>query len=125
MLINIRNQRGITFISLLLLLMIMGFFLLLLFKLGPVYLENYTVKTVLSNLRKDPMLHTRPSRAIRGAIDSQLYVNEVRRLGLKDIKLKREGSVVIINIDYFVRVPIIANVDAIMTFKEAARLDGT
>ncbi len=125
MLINIRNQRGITFISLLLLLMIMGFFLLLLFKLGPVYLENYTVKTVLSNLRKDPVLHTRPSREIRGAIDSQLYVNEVRRLGLKDIMLKREGSVVIVNIDYFVRVPIIANVDAIMTFKETARLDGT
>ncbi len=125
MLINMRNQRGMTFISLLLLMMIMGFFMLLLLKLGPVYLENYTVKTVLANLRQDPVLHTRPSREIRRAIDSQLYVNEVRRLGSKDIKLKREGTAVTINIDYFVRVPIIANVDAIMTFKETARLDGT
>ncbi len=123
--INMRNQRGMTFISLILMLVIAGFLMLLVLKLGPVYLENYTVKMVLANLRQEPGMNTRTSREIRRRIDDQLYVNEVRRLKSKDIKIKREHNVVTVSIDYHVRVHIAANVDAIVSFKESARLDGT
>lgn len=119
------NQQGITFISLMLLLTIAGFFALLVLKLGPIYLENYTVKTVLANMRKDPTIHLQPPRRIRQAIDDQLYINEVRRLSGKDIKLRREDKAVIVEIEYEVREHIMANVDAVMSFKESARLDGS
>jgi len=123
--INIHNQRGMTFISMILMLVIAGFFMLLVLKLGPVYLENYTVKMVLANVQQEPGMNTRPSREIRRRIDDQLYINEVRRLKSKDIKIKRENNVVTIRINYHVRVHIAANVDAIVSFKESAMLDGT
>jgi len=116
------RQRGMTFISLLLLVIIIGFFALLLLKLGPVYLENYTVKTVLQNVGKEPFLASQPAAKIRSQVSNRLYVNEVRRLGTKDIKLKREGQVVTISIDYEVRKHILGNVEALVSFAESVEL---
>ncbi len=117
-----RKQQGMTAISVLLLLIVGGFFVLLLMKLGPIYLENYKVKTVLANLESQPELGSLPFSKIRSAIAKRLYINEVRRLDNKDIKLKRAGRVVQVMIDYEVRENIVANVDAVVTFQDRAEL---
>ena len=116
------RQGGITFISLIVMFVVVGFFMLLLMKLGPVYLENYSVKTVLENVKKEPFLASQPPRKIRSQVSNRLYVNEVRRIADKDIKLKRVDGKVTIKIDYEVRKNILGNVDAIMTFSESAEL---
>ena len=46
----------------------------------------------------------------------------MRRLDNKAIKLKRTGDSVQVNIDYEVREKIVANVDAVVSFKEQAEL---
>ena len=113
-----RRQQGMTAISMLLLLIIGGFFALLLLKLGPIYLENYKVKTVLGNLESKPDLGSLSASKIRKAITKRFYINEVRRLSAKDIKLKRVDEAVEVRIDYEVRENILANVDAVVTFHE-------
>ncbi len=118
------TQRGMTFISLVMLLTILGFLLLLLMKIGPVYMENYTVKNVLNNLQHEPGIANKSIRELRRIVDNQLYVNEVRRLKRDHIKFDREDGQTLIKIDYEVRVKIMANVDAIVTFKERTRLGG-
>ena len=105
-----------------LLLIIGGFFALLALKLGPIYLENYKVKTVLANLKSQPNLASLPSSKIRSAVTKRLYINEVRRLSDKDIKIKRVGQVIEVKIDYEVREKIFANVEALVSFQEMAEL---
>lgn len=117
-----RKQQGMTAISMLLLLIIGGFFALLVMKLGPIYLENYKVKTVLANLESQSNLASLSALKIRRAISKRLYINEVRRLDDKDIKIKRVGQVIQITIDYEVRENIFANVDAVVSFQERAEL---
>ena len=117
-----QKQRGMTAISMLLLLIIGGFFVLLLLKLGPIYLENFKVKSVLANMEAQPELATLPASKIRQAISKRLYINEVRRLDNKTIKLKRVGDSVQVNIDYEVREKIVANVEAVVSFHEQAEL---
>ena len=119
---NLRNQRGITFISLVLMLVVAGFFAMLLMKLGPIYLENYTIKTVLKNLENTSGLGSRPSRDILSTLSDRLYVNEVRRLEKKNIKLSKKGGRVTLTINYEVRKPILANVDALVTFSDMVQL---
>jgi hypothetical protein len=80
------------------------------------------VKTVLKNLSNDPFIATQPAEKIRTQIGNRLYVNEVRRLSNKDIKLKREGEKVTVNIDYQVKEHILGNVEALLTFSESAEL---
>ena len=89
---NPKTQRGMTFISTMILLIVAGFFVMLLMKLGPIYLENYTIKNVVKDLVNDPMLAGRPMREIRDKLDRRLYINEVRRLERDDIQFKREGD---------------------------------
>ncbi len=117
-----QKQQGMTAISMLLLLIIGGFFALLVMKLGPIYLENYKVKTVLANVESQANLASLSFPKIRSAVSKRLYINEVRRLDDKDIKVKRVGQVVRVNIDYEVREKVLANVEVLVSFQESAEL---
>ena len=119
---NAQRQQGITAIGMLLMLIVGGFFALLVMKLGPIYLENYKVKTVLANVESQRDLAALPTAKIRDAVSQRLYINEVRRLSDKDIKIKRVGQVIEVKIDYEVREKILANVEALVTFQEKAEL---
>jgi hypothetical protein len=112
------KQTGMTAISMLLLLIIAGFFALLVMKMGPVYLENYKVKTVLSALESESMIGKKSISEVRQLIDRRLYINEVRRLTAKDIKVKKADGKLRVEIVYEVREHIAANVDAIMSFED-------
>lgn len=112
------KQTGMTAISMLLLLIIAGFFALLVMKMGPIYLENYKVKTVLSALESESMIGKKSISEVRQLIDRRLYINEVRRLTAKDIKVKKADGKLRVEIVYEVREHIAANVDAIMSFED-------
>lgn len=114
----LNNQKGMTFISTLLLLVVAGFLVLLVLKLGPIYLENYTIKTVVKSLVNDPLLKNRPVRELRNQLDNRLYINEVRRLTRKDMSFKRDGENLKLEINYQVKKHILYNVEALVTFKE-------
>ncbi len=117
-----QRQQGITVIGMLLMLIVGGFLALLVLKLGPIYLENYKVKTVLANVESQRDLAALPTAKIRDAVSQRLYINEVRRLSDKDIKIKRVGGVIEVKIDYEVREKILANVEALVSFQEKAEL---
>jgi hypothetical protein len=55
---------------------------------------------------------------VRQLIDRRLYINEVRRLTAKDIKVKKADGKLRVEIVYEVREHIAANVDAIMSFED-------
>ncbi len=114
-----KPQQGMTFISTLVLLVVAGFFVLLLLKLGPIYLENYTIKTVVKSVVDDPLLAGRPLAEIRTQLDNRLYVNEVRRLKPRDFNFTREGESLKLTIKYTVQEHILFNVDALISFEES------
>jgi hypothetical protein len=57
---------------------------------------------------------------IRSDLAKRFYVNEIRTLDQKAIKLKKVGAAVQLELDYEVRENILANVDAVVIFKERA-----
>ena len=120
--LNGQKQQGMTFISILILLIIGGFFVLLAFKLGPIYVENYQVKSALASLQKEPRASGMSPHELRILIDKKLYINEVRSFDPKQFKIKSVDNKKVVEIKYEVREPIMGNVDALVKFFEKVEL---
>jgi Domain of unknown function (DUF4845) len=116
------TQHGLTFISLLVLMAIAGFFILLALRLGPIYIENYTIKAVLQGIKQESGNGQTSPREIRDLIDRRLYINEVRRITAKDVQITREDNKLKVIIAYQVKEHILGNVDALVSFSNSVEL---
>jgi hypothetical protein len=116
------KQQGLTAITMLLILIIGGFLLLLAMKIGPIYLDHYKVKSIISNLAAQPNVGSRSRQQIQTDLWKRFYVNEIRDLDKNAVKLKKVGAGMQLELDYEVRKNILANVDAIVSFKEKVEL---
>lgn len=119
---NMQRQQGMTFISTLLLLLVGGFLAMLVLKLLPIYLDNYKIQSVLASLEAETGMGSKPVQEIKQAIDKRLYINEVRHIGMKDIKIKRQGNFLDVRIGYVVKEPIMGNVEVLVTFDNNVQL---
>jgi hypothetical protein len=112
------RQRGLSFSSVMLMIALGAFFLTLLFKMGPAYMQFWQVRSALDKLLEQPQLGRQGPKAILSAIDKQLYINEVRTVGSDSfvVKSSKDGKGWDVNANYVVQQHIGANVDVLMTF---------
>jgi hypothetical protein len=116
---NLRhNQRGMTFIGWLIILGIIGFFVLLLLRLTPTYLENFTVKQQLKSLSEESGVGELPPVQIRGKLLARFSIDDVTNVPVEAIKVNKNQERVVIDISYHVRTPLFGNIDALVTFNE-------
>ena len=115
-----RRQKGLSFISLLVVLALAVFFVLIGIKMVPTYLQNFSIREVLSSVQAD--------RASRGMSRHQLQDNILRRFSINgvynfpkdEIKFTNTKKGLHIAVDYEVRKPIAGNVFVVMVFSESA-----
>jgi hypothetical protein len=111
--------------QILLLLVAGGFFLTLIFTIGPLYITNFTVQSTVKDLIKDPELATKSVQEIRLAIERKFNVNQVevvqavcRDKQLTCMKIEKTKTTVKIDANYEARVHVMANVDAVVVFND-------
>jgi len=117
-----KHQRGMTFISLLLLLAIVGFFVMLGLKLVPIYLEHYSIKHVLVSFEQDRDLSKKSNAEIRELMKRRLKINGVYDFNVRenvDIKRDREHGNTTVRVLYEIREPVLGNVDLVVHFDDA------
>jgi len=112
------RQSGLTFISILMLLVILGFYVYLGLKLLPIYLEYYKVKSVVSAVQKESQTAQQTPEQIRQTLMNRFYINEVRRLTGKEIKIKPVPAGTLVEVEWEVREPALGNVDMVVYFNE-------
>ncbi len=117
--LNIKNQNGLTFISILVILIVIGFFGLLLLKIGPLYMENMKVKDSLASLKADPALTSYSKAKLRDSLDKRLEVNMVNVVSPEDITLTKKPGYVFIEIDYEATENIVGNLDVLVYFNDS------
>ena len=116
------RQRGMTGAGWLLVLFVIGFFSLLTLKLAPVYMENYTVKTVLASLEQEPLITKKSVTEIRKMIRRRMKVNGIYEFDKDAIKITRDGGVTTVEIDYEVQKNVAGNVDLLIFFSDSVEL---
>ena len=119
---NINRQQGMTVTGWLIVLLIIGIFAGLGIKIGPVYLQHYTVRNVLESLEDEPLITQKTAAMIKKMIMRRLDINGIYSLDRKNIEVKKSPGIMVVSIDYKVQKRIVGNLDALMTFSEKVEL---
>lgn len=117
--LNHRNQKGMTLVSLVILLAVIGFLALIVLRMFPIYSNYYKIQGVLHSLEEERELYNLNRQQILRIIDRKLQINMVS--GFKHeyftITLKDNGNKEM-TIEYDDRRDMMANVDVVVSFKD-------
>ena len=116
----LKKQRGLTMLSWLVVLGIAVFFMLIGIKMVPTYLENYSIRQVLTNMENDRAVRKMTPGEMKKSFDKRLKINSVYDFDRDSFKIKKEKFGTKILVDYEVRKPVAGNVAIVMTFSESA-----
>jgi len=118
---TLKRQQGLTAIGWLFILAIIAVVVLVGLRLTPVYLENFSVSSVLKDLSESNDRYATAGE-VRRTLLRRFKINNVDQLDPKDIIIARSGRYFEVIIDYEVRVPFVYNIDFIMTFENQAEV---
>lgn len=119
-----KHQRGLTFISICILLGIFGFFIFLILKIGPIYLDHSKVKSALSALEDDPAFPTMTEHEIRRSLDNRFNIGYVDFIAPEDIKVGKSNDYIKVEIDYEVVKPMAYNLSVLVEFHDQIETGG-
>jgi len=116
-LLNKKRQQGLTAGGWLLVLALVGFFVLLVLRLFPIYSNNYKIKGIVESLGEEQNLFRMQRKEMLRIIDKRLNINFAE--GFKQehlvVKLLQSGNKEI-HITYEDRRPILGNLDVVAKF---------
>lgn len=116
------RQRGMSMLSVLVVLGIGVFFVLIGVKMAPVYMENYAIREVLDAVAQDRGSRALSNRRLKDNILRRMSINGVYSFPKDKIKISKTRKGRHVAIDYEVRKPVVGNVSIVMTFAESADL---
>jgi len=95
---------------------------MLVMKLGPIYMENYTIKMALESMEQEPGVAEKTPSEVRRMFQQRMDMNYITRLTNDSVRIRRDSGVTLLEVNYEVREPLMGNLDAIVTFKDKAEL---
>lgn len=101
-----------------------GGLLTLAIKIGPAYLDDFTIQEALESLDGTDGLSQMGPAQVRSLIDKRLSVNNVDGFDPKNISVEKNGELVVIKVDYEVRNNIFRNVDTVVHFQHEYEFQG-
>lgn len=114
-----KRQQGLTLISLIFFLGLIGFFVLLTLKIVPIYLDHGKVKSALEAIKQMPDLQTKSEYEIRDSLNKRFNINYVYDVKQDDIKVLRHGNYVKVDIEYETVVKIVGNLSVLAEFHDS------
>lgn len=113
------RQRGITFISFVFLMCLIGFFMMLLMKIGPIYLDHYKVKASLEALKSDADLASRSKQEIISSLGKRWNIDMIDSVTKDNVYITKDMSNLTVQIVYDATTPILGNLDVIVHFDDS------
>ncbi len=110
------KQEGLSALGILVLLAVVGFFLTIATRIGPLYLDNSFVAAALQSLADEP-IHKMSDGQIRRKLQAAFTINSIRDVNAKDTVIERKKTATTVSLDYERRVHFIANVDVVVVFE--------
>lgn len=118
------DQRGITAISILLLILCGGLAVLILLRIAPVYIEWYSVNNAFNSLDEELELRAKSPQEIQTLIKKRFELNDVHSVNLReDVQIKKVGTVLQIELQYEVIAPLFSNISLFFDFRKSWEFD--
>ena len=118
---QLEEQRGITFIGLIVVLAIVGFFAVIGIKVFPAYTEFSGVKNIIESISKNPDFENMSDGKIREIFIKSASIGYITTVSGNDLVIgKNQDGVKYVGIEYQVVKPIVANVSVLLDFKTSS-----
>ncbi|GAA0702447.1 hypothetical protein GCM10009104_34790 [Marinobacterium maritimum] len=111
-------QRGASFTSTLVGLIVAGIFFSVGFKLYSPYWQHAAINSIVKTASEDPDELSKSLRELRRDLDKKLLINQVELPEKDSLKIRLEEGVIYFDLVYQVQVPMFYNVDALVKFEE-------
>ena len=114
------SQRGITLLSWIAILFVVGFFVLFAVRTVPAYFNYFTLVQVAEGVQQDRGLQGAPLQEVRSKLNTRMRINDVdnvadERYDVISIRQSPDGTL-ILDIEYEVRESLFANIDLVVSF---------
>ncbi|MGE0371458.1 MAG: DUF4845 domain-containing protein [Gammaproteobacteria bacterium] len=116
-----KQQEGMTFLSLLIVLAVVGFFAYIGIKLTPVYLQHFSVTSSLQSLAEEESQGLAVGE-LRSRLLKRLEINSVTNVTEDDIKVRSEANSKTVTVQYEVQEPFYGNVSLLISFEDSVTL---
>ncbi|MBL6987021.1 MAG: DUF4845 domain-containing protein [Methylobacter sp.] len=114
-----KKQQGLTLISIVLILGLIGFFVLLTLKVVPIYLDHGKVKSALEALKAMPDVQKKSEYEIRDNLSKRFLINYVYDVKKEDISVVKHGNYVKVDIEYETVVKLVDNLSLLAEFHDS------
>ena len=118
---NATRHAGMSLLSLLSVVVVVGVVVILALRLGPHYIDFRTLDSVMEGLPKT-QIHEMSKAQIREMLLKRYKINNIRDLKIRDVvSIERKQDETIITVAYEIREPLVYNIDAVLSFNESYR----
>ena len=94
------RQRGMTVIGMLLSIVVIAFVALIGMKVVPMYIQYFSIKSTIENIRKEPLLAQMTTSDIQSAIQKRFDIGYVDNISARDLKIRNERSGRVLDLIY-------------------------
>ncbi|MET0092393.1 MAG: DUF4845 domain-containing protein [Sedimenticola sp.] len=119
---SLKKQSGMTGLGWLTVIALVLFFSLLTIKIAPIYMEHYTVKSVVMSLKEEPLITKKTSGEIKKLIFKRLKVNGVYDMDKKAVSIKKTPGLIKVSVAYTVQEKLVGNMELLVTFADEVEL---
>ena len=113
-----KQQQGMTFIGLVLMIAGIVFVAVIGMKLTPAYLEFLSVKRAIAKIENDPSFANLNKNDIVSQFDRSAQIDDIRAIKGNELLIaKEEGGRPVVTAEYETVVPLVANVSALINFR--------
>src|SRR5687767_3631630 len=120
----VRRQQGMTLMSFVMVLVVAGFFALVVMKLFPMYSEYNNLKGVMDAVAANPSSASMTPGQMWSDLQRRFNIAYVESVKRENVKLTRTGRVSTMQIAYEVRKPLFGNLDVVAKFDRTVTLGG-
>ena len=109
-----QHQSGMSILSILVILLMVGFFILCAIRIIPPYTEYLTVRGIVAKMAMETDPVTESPSDIRRKFANLFNTNQIYKLDYKEVEIYSKGGKTYIDANYEVRLPIIWRIDAVL-----------
>tara|TARA_R110000772_G_scaffold140286_6_gene249477 strand:+ start:3306 stop:3701 length:396 start_codon:yes stop_codon:yes gene_type:complete len=114
---TLKRQKGASFLTIIVMLILVGLFLLTALKIAPAYLDNNVIVNAMEGIASNNDLATMSIAEVRESLQKTLITNSIRDFSMASVVLTREGNRNYIDINYESRVPLLYNIEIVVVFE--------
>lgn len=111
-----RKQRGLTLSGLMLWGILIVVLVMLGLKVGPAYMEYYTIQKTFKTIVSEPGMRNAQRSEIERAFASRAAIDNIHSVAPTDIEVSKDGGNLVLSASYSARIPLFGNASACLDF---------